>query len=62
MSAFAISNLRMPKQPRCQCGALICCGDLRETDTGAEIICSGCHATILDFELHQIDTEEEEWD
>lgn len=39
------------KQPlRCQCGRALTPGDFRTVEESIEIVCSGCHAGVLEIE------------
>jgi hypothetical protein len=60
MSTLDIASVRFSQPVPCKCGRVLTRADICAGDDTLEIVCSACHASVLEIEI--ILPENEPWD
>lgn len=61
MSDIEITATKLHQPIACKCGRALAPGDAKPTLEGIEIVCSGCHQTVMELHL-EVYAEAEPWD
>ena len=61
MADFEVRSVKFRQPLACQCGRPLARADVSEALEGIEIVCTGCHQTVLEIQIETF-AEAEPWD